>query len=64
MPADERTDLFKHFDQGLKNTLLPALAQAEREDIRKLSAYVEGTAGALMTSDIAWGLTPPVPVRR
>ena len=32
---------------------MPALAQAEREDIRKLSAYVEGTAGALMTSDYA-----------
>lgn len=53
MPADERTDLFKRFDQHQRDTLLPALAQAEREDIRKLSAYVEGTAGALMTSDYA-----------
>ncbi len=35
------------------NTLLPALAHAQREDIRRLSAYVEGTAGALMTSDYA-----------
>ncbi len=46
MPADERTDLFKRFDQNQRDTLLPALAQAEREDIHKLSAYVEGTAGA------------------
>lgn len=53
MPADERTDLFKRFDQNQRDILLPALAQAEREDIRKLSAYVEGTAGALMTSDYA-----------
>ena len=53
MPADERTDLFKRFDQNQRDTLLPALAQAEREDIRKLSAYVEETAGALMTSDYA-----------
>lgn len=53
MPADERTDLFKHFDQSQRDALLPALAQAEREDIRKLSAYMEGTAGALMTSDYA-----------
>lgn len=53
MPADERTDLFKRFDQNQRDALLPALAQAEREDIRKLSAYVEGTAGALMTSDYA-----------
>ena len=51
MPADERVDLFKHFDQSQRDTLLPALAQAEREDIRKLSAYIEGTAVSLMTSD-------------
>ena len=53
MPADERTDLFKRFDQNQRDLLLPALAHAEREDIRKLSEYVEGTAGALMTSDYA-----------
>ena len=53
MPADERTDLFKRFDQNQRDILLPALAHAEREDIRCLSAYVEGTAGALMTSDYA-----------
>ncbi|MFA5494119.1 MAG: magnesium transporter [Porticoccaceae bacterium] len=53
MPADERVDLFKRFDQRQRDALLPALAQAEREDIRKLSAYVEGTAGALLTSDYA-----------
>ena len=53
MPADERADLFKRFDQKQRDALLPALAQAERENIRQLSAYVEGTAGALMTSDYA-----------
>lgn len=53
MPADERTDLFKRLDREQQNELLPALAQAEREDIRKLSSYEEGTAGALMTSDYA-----------
>ena len=53
MPADERTDLFKRFDQNQRDILLPALAHAQREDIRRLSAYVEGTAGALMTSDYA-----------
>lgn len=30
---------------------MPSLAPAEREDIYKLAAYEEGTAGALMTSD-------------
>lgn len=53
MASDERTDLYKRFDQSQRNALLPTLAHAERENIRKLSAYEEGTAGALMTSDYA-----------
>ena len=53
MPADERADLYKHFNQGQRDALLPALAQAMREDIRQLASYHEGTAGALMTSDYA-----------
>lgn len=53
MPADERTDLYKHLNQQQRDALLPALAQAEREDIRRLAAYAERTAGALMTSDYA-----------
>ncbi|WP_296201812.1 magnesium transporter [Psychrobacter sp. UBA3962] len=53
MPSDERTDLYKRLDQTQRDALLPALAQAEREDIRRLSAYAEKTAGALMTSDYA-----------
>ncbi|PNK60050.1 magnesium transporter [Psychrobacter sp. FDAARGOS_221] len=53
MPSDERADLYKRLDQTQRDALLPALAQAEREDIRRLAAYEEGTAGALMTSDYA-----------
>jgi len=53
MPSDERADLFKHLNREQKQILLPALAQAEREDVRRLSSYQEGTAGALMTSDYA-----------
>lgn len=53
MPSDERTDLYKHLSQAQRDVLLPALAQAEREDIRRLSAYEERTAGALMSSDYA-----------
>ena len=53
MPSDERTDLFKRLDQELQDELLPALAHAEREDIRRLASYQEGTAGALVTSDYA-----------
>ncbi|MBN2553178.1 MAG: hypothetical protein JXB06_10435 [Spirochaetales bacterium] len=32
---------------------LLGLAQAEREDIRKLAAYPEGSAGSIMTSEYA-----------
>lgn len=53
MAADERADLFKRLTEEQQALLLPALAQAEREDMRKLASYEEGTAGALMTSDYA-----------
>ncbi len=53
MSPDERADLFNRLPQEQQETLLPALAQAEREDIRKLASYPEGTAGAVMTSDYA-----------
>ena len=53
MPPDDRADLFKQLPETLSEILLPALAQAEREDIRRLISYEEGTAGAKMTSDYA-----------
>ena len=57
MPPDDRVDLLKRIPEDLREAILPALAQAEREDIRRLSSYEEGTAGAVMTSDYAV-LTP------
>jgi magnesium transporter len=53
MAPDDRADLFNKMPEDLQESVLPALAQAEREDIRRLSAYEEGTAGAVMTSDYA-----------
>lgn len=53
MNADERADLFKELSDEQRNALMPALAQAEREDVRRLASYEEGTAGAIMTSDYA-----------
>ncbi|MBL8322183.1 MAG: magnesium transporter, partial [Acinetobacter sp.] len=47
MSSDKRADLFKKLNREQQNALLPALAQAEREDIRQLSSYQEGTAGAV-----------------
>jgi magnesium transporter len=53
MPPDDRVDLLKRIPEDRREAILPALAQAEREDIRRLSSYEEGTAGAVMTSDYA-----------
>ncbi|WP_337842802.1 magnesium transporter [Rheinheimera sp.] len=53
MSSDERADLFNKFSDEQKQALLPALAQAERDDILSLSSYSEGTAGAIMSSDYA-----------
>ncbi|MDX3893822.1 magnesium transporter [Pusillimonas sp.] len=53
MNADDRADLYKALSEEQRDALLPALAQAEREDIRRLASYDEGTAGAIMTSDYA-----------
>ncbi|MBE0617715.1 MAG: magnesium transporter [Proteobacteria bacterium] len=51
MSPDERADLVKRLKEETLEALWPALAQAEREDIRRLSSYEEGTAGSVMTSD-------------
>ncbi len=53
MDSDDRADLFNRLSQEQQYTLLPGLAQAEREDIRRLASYPEETAGAMMTSDYA-----------
>ena len=54
MPADDRADLFKRLSEPVRAAILPALAQAERKDIRCLTSYGEGTAGAAMTSEYAF----------
>ena len=67
MSSDDRADLFMQLPEDLRENVLPALAQAEREDLRKLTAYQEGTAGAVMTSDYATlspGLTAAQAVER
>lgn len=62
MDADERADLWTRLSETARQTLGPALAAAERSDIRKLAAYSEGTAGAVMTSEYAV-LRPDVTAR-
>ncbi|PTN37751.1 magnesium transporter [Desulfonatronum sp. SC1] len=53
MFSDERVDLIQLLPEERRQNVLRLLARAEREDIIRLGAYVEGTAGALMTSDYA-----------
>jgi len=53
MPPDDRADLVNKMDDKLRDEILPLVAKAEREDIRKLVSYKEGTAGAVMSTDYA-----------
>ncbi|MDW8397146.1 MAG: magnesium transporter [Acetobacteraceae bacterium] len=53
MDADERADLWARLDEAAREAIAPALAAAEREDIRRLASYPPGTAGAVMTSEYA-----------
>ncbi len=57
MSADERVDLYNTLPAERCERLLPALAQAERDDIRRLASYPPNSVGALMTSEYAT-LTP------
>ena len=53
MAPDDRADLIKRLRPELVDNVLALVAQVDREDIRKLSSYREGTAGAIMTTDYA-----------
>ena len=53
MPSDERADLVKQLDEGVRHALFKLLAREEREDLRRLASYQEGSAGAIMTSEYA-----------
>lgn len=62
MSHDERADLVNKLDEERVDQILPHLAQAEREDIRRLASYEPGTAGAVMTTDYVT-LPPHLTVR-
>jgi len=53
MNADERADLYQELPEEVQETLMPALAKAEREDLLRLTSYPEGTVGSVMTSEYA-----------
>ena len=53
MDSDDRVDLLKAVDDDVREAIMPLIAQAERNDIRRLWNYEEGTAGAVMTTEYA-----------
>ncbi len=53
MSSDDRADFIQALPERTADSILPLLAQAERNDVKRLVAYKEGTAGALMTSEYA-----------
>jgi magnesium transporter len=54
MAADERVDFLEQLDDEHVDELLPLMAKVEREDIRKLLLFPDGSAGSIMTTEYAW----------
>jgi magnesium transporter len=53
MPADDRVDLLNAVDQEVSQTLTALVPVDKRRDILRLQSYPEGTAGAVMTTEVA-----------
>ncbi|MDG1895124.1 MAG: magnesium transporter [Fuerstiella sp.] len=53
MSPDDRVDLLSRMPHDRVEDLLPLIAQAERNDIRRLLSYDEDSAGAIMTTEYA-----------
>lgn len=53
LASDDRVDLLQELEEGRVAEILPLLPTADRRDIMRLIAFPEGTAGALMTSEVA-----------
>ncbi len=53
MAPDDRVDLLERMDPDRVEDLLPLIAQAERNDIRKLLSYPEDSAGSILTTEYA-----------
>lgn len=52
LPPDDRVDLLSEVDRVVFEEILNRLPLEERRDIMRLSQYPEGTAGAMMTTDV------------
>jgi magnesium transporter len=63
LPPDDRVDLIKKADPDVVEEVLKLVPTKERRDILRLRAYPEGTAGSLMTTEVAY-LTENLTVRQ
>lgn len=61
MAPDDRVDLLRRLPPATVEALIPSLAQVERDDIRRLLTYREGTAGSILTTEYA-SLNPEITV--
>jgi magnesium transporter len=53
MPADDRVDLLNAVDDDISEQVTALVPIEKRRDIFRLQAYPEGTAGAVMTTEVA-----------
>lgn len=53
LPSDDRVDLLQGVEDDVRTALLDLLPVEDRRDIMRLSQYPEGTAGAVMTTEMA-----------
>jgi magnesium transporter len=53
LPPDDRVDLLNEADPQVVAELMPLIPVEERRDIQRLRSYLEGTAGAQMTTEFA-----------
>ncbi|MCC9643102.1 magnesium transporter [Rhodopirellula sp. JC740] len=53
IPPDDRVDLIQNLPEEAVEKILPLLPAIDRRDIERLRSYDEGTAGSLMTTDVA-----------
>ena len=53
LPADDAVDLLRKVPEDRVDTILALVPAPDRRDIRRLQTFAEGTAGAMMTTEVA-----------
>lgn len=53
MPPDDRVDLIQLLDPDVVDELMPLVAKADRQNMRRLLSYPDDSAGSIMTTEYA-----------